>query len=184
MDEQAGRNFLHGERRGLIREGARRRNGEGGNEKADQAEDRGSQVLREMSDSVTLGPSCWRQASRVLAGLDPAIHVFAPDRHLKYRRAAMRGGWVYIMTNRPNGTLYLGVTADIARRAYTHREGLCEGFTKRYGLKQLVWYEFHEDIVAAIQRESNMKHWPRTWKVRMILAMNPEWRDLCLEFNN
>jgi putative endonuclease len=73
----------------------------------------------------------------------------------------MRGGWVDIMTNRPNGTLYIGVTADIARRAYEHREGLCKGFTKRYALTRLVWLEFHDEITAAIQRESNMKHWPR-----------------------
>jgi putative endonuclease len=95
----------------------------------------------------------------------------------------MRGGWVYIMTNRPNGTLYTGVTADLARRTYERREGLCVGFTKRYALRRLAWYEFHEDITAAIQRESNMKHWHRTWKVRLILAMNPEWRDLYLELN-
>jgi putative endonuclease len=93
----------------------------------------------------------------------------------------MRGGWVYIMTSRPNGTLYTGVTADISRRAYEHREGLCEGFTKRYRLTRLVWYEFHDGIPAAIQRERNMKHWPRAWKVRLVLAMNPEWRDLYLD---
>ncbi len=96
----------------------------------------------------------------------------------------MRGGWVYIMTNHPNGTLYTGVTADLARRACEHREGLYAGFTKRYALRRLAWYEFHEDISAAIQRESNMKHWPRAWKVRLILAMNPEWRDLYLELNS
>jgi len=90
----------------------------------------------------------------------------------------MRGGWVYIMTNRPNGTLYTGVTADLARRAYEHREGLCTGFTKRYALRRLAWYEFHEDITAAIQRESNMKHWPRAWKARLILEANPGWNDL------
>jgi putative endonuclease len=95
----------------------------------------------------------------------------------------MRGGWVYIMTNRPNGTLYTGVTADLARRTYEHREGLCVGFTKRYALRRLAWYEFHEDITAAIQRESNMKHWPRTRKVRWILATNPGGRDLSLELN-
>jgi putative endonuclease len=76
----------------------------------------------------------------------------------------MRGGWVYIMTNRPNGTLYTGVTSDIGRRAYEHREGLVKGFTKRYGLKRLVHIEFYETISAAIQRESNTKHWPRAWK--------------------
>jgi putative endonuclease len=112
-----------------------------------------------------------------VAGLDPAIHAFAAVA-ASSTLAQMRGGWVYIMTNRPNGTLYTGVTADIARRAYEHREGLCEGFTKRYALTRLVWFEFHENITAAIQRESNMKHWPRAWKVRMILAMNPDWRDL------
>ena len=96
----------------------------------------------------------------------------------------MRGGWVYIMTNRPNGTLYTGVTADLARRVCEHREGLCKGFTKRYPLTWLVWYEFHEDVTAAIQRESTMKHWLRAWKVRLILATNPEWRDLYLDLNN
>ncbi|MBV9637211.1 MAG: GIY-YIG nuclease family protein, partial [Methylobacteriaceae bacterium] len=77
----------------------------------------------------------------------------------------MRGGWVYIMTNRPNGTLYIGVTSDIARRAYEHREGLIEGFTKRYGLKRLVYMEAYADIRDAIQREKSLKHWPRAWKV-------------------
>ena len=86
--------------------------------------------------------------------------------------------YVYIMTNRPNGILYIGVTNDIARRAWEHREGLVDGFTKRYGLKRLVWYEPHQSIVAAIQREKTMKHWPRAWKVRLILAMNPEWNDV------
>jgi putative endonuclease len=96
----------------------------------------------------------------------------------------MSGGWVYIMTNRPNGTLYTGVTADVSRRAWEHREGLVEGFSKRYGLKRLVYSEFHESIRDAIQRESNMKHWPRAWKVRLILDVNPEWRDLYEELNN
>ena len=90
----------------------------------------------------------------------------------------MRGGWVYIMTNRPNGTLYLGVTSNLVRRAFEHRSGLVKGFTSRYGLKRLAWFEFHDDIRGAIQRESNMKHWPRAWKVRLILSSNPEWQDL------
>ena len=90
----------------------------------------------------------------------------------------MRGGWVYIMTNRPNGTLYLGVTGDLVRRAWEHRQGVAEGFTRRHGLKRLVWFERHDDIRAAIQREKTMKHWPRAWKVRLILAANPAWDDL------
>jgi putative endonuclease len=118
----------------------------------------------------------------VMAGLDPAIHVL--DATAASRTVArMRGGWVYIMTNHPDGTLYNSVTADIARRAFEHREGLCEGFTKRYALTRLVWYESHTDIRAAIQPERNMKHWPGAWKVRLILAMNPEWRDLYFDPN-
>ncbi|WP_330084648.1 GIY-YIG nuclease family protein [Methylocystis iwaonis] len=96
----------------------------------------------------------------------------------------MRGGWVYIVTNRPNGTLYLGVTSNLARRGWEHREGVIDGFTKQYGLKRLVWYEPFEDIRTAIQREKTMKHWPRAWKVRLILDMNPEWRDLYEDLAN
>lgn len=90
----------------------------------------------------------------------------------------MRGGFVYILTNRPNGTLYVGVTGDLVRRVYEHREGLGEGFTKRYGLKRLVYFEPHDEVTLAIQREKAMKHWPRAWKVRLILEANPGWRDL------
>lgn len=77
--------------------------------------------------------------------------------------AGMKGGWVYIMTSRPNGTLYTGVTNDIVRRAYEHRTGAIRGFTKRYGLHRLVYFERHDDIRAAIQREKNIKEWPRAW---------------------
>ncbi len=90
----------------------------------------------------------------------------------------MPSGWVYIMTNRPNGTLYVGVTDDLARRAWEHRAGLVEGFTKQYGLRRLVFTERYDDMRAARQRERNMKHWRRAWKVRLILAQNPDWADL------
>ena len=82
------------------------------------------------------------------------------------------------MTNRPDGTIYVGVTSDIARRAWEHREGVADGFTKRYGLKMLVYVERHDDIRVAIQREKALKHWPRAWRVRLILDQNPEWADL------
>ena len=82
------------------------------------------------------------------------------------------------MTNRPNGTLYVGVTSDLVRRVLEHRDGVAPGFTKRYDLKRLVWFERHDDIRTAIQREKTMKHWPRAWKVRLILAENPAWQDL------
>ena len=89
-----------------------------------------------------------------------------------------KGGWVYIMSNRRNGTLYLGVTSSLSHRAWQHREALLEGFTKTYGLTRLVYYEWFDDIRLAIQRERNMKHWSRAWKVRLIHGMNPEWDDL------
>jgi len=90
----------------------------------------------------------------------------------------MLGGWVYIMTNRPDGTLYIGVTSDLARRIWEHREGVIDGFTKRYGLKRLVYVERYDDIATALQREKNLKHWPRAWKVALILKANPHWDDL------
>ncbi|SMH53557.1 GIY-YIG nuclease family protein [Azospirillum agricola] len=90
----------------------------------------------------------------------------------------MRGGWVYILTNRPNGTLYVGVTGNLARRIWEHREGAIDGFTKRYGLKRLVYVEPYPEIRTAIQREKTMKRWPRAWKVQLILENNPEWADL------
>ncbi len=95
----------------------------------------------------------------------------------------MRGGWVYIVTNHRDGVLYTGVTANLARRTYEHRLGVIDGFTRRYGLKRLVLTEFYEDIRDAIQRERNIKHWPRAWKVRLIHAANPDWRDLYEDLN-
>ena len=90
----------------------------------------------------------------------------------------MAGGWVYFMTNTRNGILYAGVTSNLPKRAWEHREGVAEGFTKRYGLKMLVYYECFDDIREAIRREKAIKHWPRAWKVRLIHGMNPEWDDL------
>ena len=82
------------------------------------------------------------------------------------------------MSNRPNGTLYVGVTADVLRRVYEHRVGAVAGFTQRYGLTRLVYFERHEDIVSAIQREKAIKGWGRAWKIRLIQRLNPEWEDL------
>ena len=109
----------------------------------------------------------------VMPGLDPGI--------FSVQLAPMREGYVYIMTNRPNGVLYVGVTSNLARRAYEHREGLVEGFTSRYGLIRLAYYETFGMVTDAIQREKNIKHWPRAWKITLIETMNPEWRDLYLE---
>ena len=90
----------------------------------------------------------------------------------------MSTAWVYIMTNKPNGTLYVGVTSDLPKRIWQHREGVADGFTRRYGLKRLVYAEQHEGIRKAIQREKNLKHWSRAWKVQLIVDANPEWDDL------
>ena len=86
--------------------------------------------------------------------------------------------YVYMMSNKRYGTLYVGVTNDVVRRAWEHREGVLPGFTSRYGLHDLVWYEEHASIVEAIQREHNLKHWPRRWKTALVDAMNPNWDDL------
>jgi len=90
----------------------------------------------------------------------------------------MRGGRVYILTNRPNGTLYICVTNDLVRRVWEHREGTGSVFTRRYGLTRLVYAERHEAIRTAIQRETSIKRWPRAWKVRTLEALNPTWDDL------
>ncbi len=113
-----------------------------------------------------------------MAGLVPAIHGNVATRATVAHLSRMNGAWVYIVTNRPNGILYTGVTSNLAQRVWQHREGMVGGFTKRYGLKRLVFVERHADIRAAIQREKSMKHWPRAWKVRLILAANPNWDDL------
>jgi putative endonuclease len=90
----------------------------------------------------------------------------------------MLSGWVYIMTNRPHGTLYVGVTSDLPTRAWQHRTGAVQGFTKRYGLKCLVYIEPHDTIELAIAREKQIKKWTRARKVRLIEANNPRWEDL------
>lgn len=89
-----------------------------------------------------------------------------------------RPGFVYIMVSRRNGTLYIGVTDDLPRRAWEHREGLVPGFTKRYDCKLLVWYAAFDNIHDARRREKQMKEWRRAWKVELIEATNPYWADL------
>ncbi|HQZ12285.1 MAG TPA: GIY-YIG nuclease family protein [Devosia sp.] len=88
------------------------------------------------------------------------------------------GGFVNIMASRRYGTIYTGVTANLAQRAYQHRSGLIPGFTKRYGVRDLVWFEEHGRIEAAIQREKSIKKWPRLWKTQLVDSFNPDWDDL------
>ena len=86
--------------------------------------------------------------------------------------------YVYLLASRRNGTLYCGVTNDLVRRVWEHKEGLTDGFSKKYGVKMLVWFETHEDINAAITREKQIKAGNRARKLALIEAMNPEWNDL------
>ena len=90
----------------------------------------------------------------------------------------MKSPAVYILANQPNGTLYIGVTSDLIKRVWQHREGLADGFTKKYGVKILVWYEQHETMESAIGKEKAMKKWLRKWKLETIEKSNPRWLDL------
>jgi putative endonuclease len=106
----------------------------------------------------------------VMAGLVPAI----PLRHAR----CVRQYYLYILASRPGGALYVGVTSDLVRRVHEHKDGSVKGFTTRYGIDRLVYFEIHDTAYAAIQREKNIKHWPRVWKTRLIGQSNPTWRDL------
>ncbi|AEJ03185.1 GIY-YIG nuclease family protein [Nitrosomonas sp. Is79A3] len=90
---------------------------------------------------------------------------------------------VYLLASQRNGTLYIGVTSNLIQRIWQHREGLAEGFTKKYGVKTLVWYEQHATMESAIAREKALKKWNRAWKLRLIEETNPQWRDLWPEIN-
>ena len=85
---------------------------------------------------------------------------------------------VYILANKRNGTLYIGVTSHLRKRAWEHKNDLIEGFTKRYGVHRLVYYELHEDMESAINKEKQMKKWNRAWKLELIEKQNPDWKDL------
>ncbi len=93
----------------------------------------------------------------------------------------MKQFYVYILCNKRNGTLYTGVTSDLIKRVYQHRNDLVDGFTKEYGVHQLAWYEVHASSQAAIVREKQIKKWNRQWKLELIEKLNPEWKDLYLE---
>jgi putative endonuclease len=93
----------------------------------------------------------------------------------------MKRACVYILASKRNGTLYIGVTNDVARRVWEHKSDVVDGFTKQYGAHDLVYAEFHETMPLAIAREKQMKKWRRAWKVRLIEEQNPNWRDLYAE---
>lgn len=91
---------------------------------------------------------------------------------------SMQGGWTYILTNKPRGVLYVGVTSDLAARMTQHRSGTGSAFCQKYGLKRLVLAERHATITEAIAREKALKAWQRAWKIRLIEESNPDWNDL------
>ena len=90
----------------------------------------------------------------------------------------MPQSYVYILASRSGGAIYVGVTKNLVRRVYEHKNGLVSGHTKRFCIDKLVYFETYDSIYQAIQREKNMKHWPRAWKTRLIAQTNAEWRDL------
>ncbi len=85
---------------------------------------------------------------------------------------------VYLLASKRNGTLYAGVTSNLVKRTWEHKQHVVEGFTKKYGVDRLVWYEVHETMESAITREKAIKNWKRAWKIKVIEAINPQWRDL------
>jgi putative endonuclease len=85
---------------------------------------------------------------------------------------------VYILASKRNGTLYIGVTSELAKRVWQHKNDVVDGFTKRYSVHQLVWYELHETMESAIKREKTLKNWKRIWKLELIETSNPGWQDL------
>ena len=93
----------------------------------------------------------------------------------------MKQPCVYILASAARGTLYVGVTGDLVKRIDEHRSDVVPGFTSRYGVHRLVWYELHSDFASAIHRETCIKRWNRVWKLRLIETSNPQWRDLCDE---
>jgi len=93
----------------------------------------------------------------------------------------MKEYYTYILANKKNGTLYVGVTNDLVNRIYEHKQNFIEGFTKKYNVHVLVYYEVHKDIQEAITREKQIKKWNRSWKISLIEEMNSEWRDLYFE---
>ena len=105
-----------------------------------------------------------------MPGTSPAIPI--PETPI------MNPGYVYILASRPGGAIYVGVTGNLVKRVAEHKNGQVPGHTKRYGIDKLVHFEAYDDIRAALQREKNIKHWPRAYKTRLISQSNPAWRDL------
>ena len=94
------------------------------------------------------------------------------------QRNLLLNSYIYILTNKPNGTLYIGVTSDLVKRIYEHKNNFVDGFSKKYNTKQLIYYEIFESIEEAIKREKQLKKWNRSWKIELIENFNKSWKDL------
>jgi putative endonuclease len=121
-------------------------------------------------------------ASRRPEDLRPEGATLAASKALPFD-GAMQFSYVYIVTNKPRGVLYIGLTTDLVRRISEHRHSLIPGFSKRYNCTRLVWYEVFEDVRLAIQREKSLKRWYRDWKVALVEELNPSWQDLSFEMS-
>jgi putative endonuclease len=108
----------------------------------------------------------------------PCVGRGQESRKLFLQQMYTKNYYVYILASKRNGTLYIGVTNNLKKRVYEHRNDLIEGFTKKYQVHRLVWYEHSQDIHGVIKREKQLKAWKRQWKMRLIEEMNPEWEDL------
>ncbi len=110
--------------------------------------------------------------------------IFPASRFRRWREYLPmdKPSYVYMLASAPHGTLYIGVTSDLIKRVWQHREELGLGFTKTYHVHRLVWYEIHMDMLAAIAREKQLKKWNRSWKIELITKNNPRWRDLYDDF--
>ena len=125
-----------------------------------------------------------KRSARVVLGLVPRIQPAANSRRYLGVESVQQDKtyFVYILASRPHGTLYIGVTNDLARRLIEHREGRADGFTKKYSVTQLVWFETYCEVLLAIQREKSLKRWRRDWKINLIEQTNPHWQDLAHVF--
>src|SRR4051812_23008309 len=112
-------------------------------------------------------------------GGDPVSDFGRQRKASKARCWRVKQPVVYILAGEPYGTLYIGVTSNLAARLEAHRSGAVGGFTNQYDVQTLVYFELHDDMYEAIQREKRLKNWNRSWKIRLIEEMNPEWKDLC-----
>ncbi len=120
----------------------------------------------------------WQHYRRFLHSRFTHFVILALDARIFCRCDTAMAYYVYFMSNRPDGTIYVGVTNDLVRRVYQHRTKAVPGFTTRYNLEKLAYFEIHETAAGAIQREKTIKHWVRAWKVALIEQDNPDWKDL------